>query len=432
MRANGSVAEDRFAAAMKGRSFNGRPPVAPAAAPKPVLPVPPGLLLGESETGGAIAVDLAQLLVGRLMIQGMSGAGKSYTLRRLLEQAAGQVQEIVIDPEGEFESLATELGILFVKGHQLDIHTARTLGARVREHRISLVLDTSDMDHTARMILVTAFLEALVAAPREHWHPCLVAIDEAHLFAPWGDHSMAPPSVRKAAVGAVVDVMGRGRKRGLCGVLATLRIRRLATSARSEVQNFLIGQNTQDLDIDRAAEHLGWPRSKAADRLPELQPGDFVAVGRAFSTQPAILHVGPVRSAHRGAAPAISAPPTTSADQAATALGLDQLIAEAEADSAAEDDNRLSTGGRAIRDFLRDPAFVAAGAVFGTLREISPRGATLKAIAKHLGLGLGDVGPAVTLLDQFGALEFGEDTGEGRPVALDREFARPLKKDRAA
>ncbi len=309
-RRSAPTAEDKFAAAMKGRSFNGRamPPPPPADRDTPrgivtkVRPAdPPGLPLGDSETGGTIAIDLAQLLVGRLMIQGMSGAGKSYTLRRLLEQAAGQVQEIVIDPEGEFESLATELGILYVKGHQLDIHTARTLGARV-------------------------------------------AIDEAHLFAPWGDHSMAPPAVRKAAVGAVVDVMGRGRKRGLCGVLATLRIRRLATSARSEVQNFLIGQNTQDLDIERAAEHLGWPKSKAADRLPELRPGDFVAVGRAFSSQPAILHVGEVRSAHRGAAPAIAAPPKTSPEQAAAALGLDELIAEAEAD-AAESDNRLSTGG---------------------------------------------------------------------------------------
>jgi hypothetical protein len=43
--------------------------------------------------------------------------------------------------------------------------------------------------------------------------------------------------------------------------------------------NFLIGVNTLDLDVKRAAETIGWETRKAYDRLPVLQPGEFVACG---------------------------------------------------------------------------------------------------------------------------------------------------------
>jgi DNA helicase HerA-like ATPase len=66
----------------------------------------------------------------------------------------------------------------------------------------------------------------------------MVAIDEAHLFAPFGGQSTVTTPVRKAATGAIVDLMSRGRKRGLAGVLAT-QLARLK-SVVSEVHNFLL------------------------------------------------------------------------------------------------------------------------------------------------------------------------------------------------
>ena len=53
----------------------------------------------------AIAFDLEELLATRLLVQGNSGSGKSHLLRRLLERSAGQVQQVVIDPEGDFVTL---------------------------------------------------------------------------------------------------------------------------------------------------------------------------------------------------------------------------------------------------------------------------------------------------------------------------------------
>ena len=56
--------------------------------------------------GRAGTLDLVELLATRLLVQGNSGSGKSHLLRRLLEQSAGLVQQAVIDPEGDYVSLA--------------------------------------------------------------------------------------------------------------------------------------------------------------------------------------------------------------------------------------------------------------------------------------------------------------------------------------
>jgi hypothetical protein len=58
--------------------------------------------------------------------------------------------------------------------------------------------------------------------------------------------------------------------------------------------------NTLDLDVKRAAETIGWETRKAYDRLPMLQPGEFVACGPAFSLSPIGVKIGEVRSRHIG------------------------------------------------------------------------------------------------------------------------------------
>ncbi len=50
-------------------------------------------------------IDLQKLLDTRALIVANSGGGKSYALRRLLEQTCNKVQQLVIDPEGEFFTL---------------------------------------------------------------------------------------------------------------------------------------------------------------------------------------------------------------------------------------------------------------------------------------------------------------------------------------
>ena len=66
--------------------------------------------MGLDSGGNPVAVDLEELLATRLLVQGNSGSGKSHLLRRLLEGSAGYVQQVVIDPEGDFVSLADAFG----------------------------------------------------------------------------------------------------------------------------------------------------------------------------------------------------------------------------------------------------------------------------------------------------------------------------------
>ncbi len=53
-----------------------------------------------------IFIDLPTLLKTRLLVQANSGGGKSWLIRRILEQSQGKVQQIVIDVEGDFASEA--------------------------------------------------------------------------------------------------------------------------------------------------------------------------------------------------------------------------------------------------------------------------------------------------------------------------------------
>jgi hypothetical protein len=450
-----SRAEERMAEALRGRSFGRIKPVAaepaaPAAArPAPVAPpqaaparqgaptsasgrqaaapLPPApreelaegqIHIGDTAFDRRVGIDLGRLLDGRLLIQGVSGAGKSWTLRRLLERTAGRLPQIIVDPEGEFRELAEHLGMPRADGARLDASALATLAARVREHRLSLLLDLSDLDPDGQLKAAAAFFAALTAAPREHWHPVLIVIDEAHLLAPWGGYSDAT-HVRKMAIAALTDLMNRGRKRGLIGVLATQRLARLAKSVASPVQNFMIGLNTLDLDIRRAADTIGWDARKAFDRLPLLAPGSFCAAGPAFSSSPAILKVGPVETAHRGAAPEIEASPARTAREAARLLDLETLAEATEADRSIIEDGAARLGLKRVRSFIRDAAFPDAARVWTAIKPLYPKGATLPDLAKHLKRPGDAVVAALDLLDAYGVLEFTGD-GDDRAVRIDK------------
>jgi hypothetical protein len=395
-------------------------PSVPAA--KPVtgtMPLPKGTIgVAVTEHGRPFGIDLTSLLAGRLLIQGNSGAGKSWLLRKILEESAGQIQQIIIDPDSEFRSLGELLDYPIAEGHHLDLEGAAQLADRVRQQRLSMILDLGQIDRAQQMIIVSHFLTALIAS--EHWHPAIVAIDEAQLFAPLGGQGFEGPHVRKASVAAVVDLMSRGRKRGLAGIVATQRLARLSKSVVAEIINYMIGINTLDLDVRRAAETIGWDARRAFDRLPMLTPGNFVAVGPAFTASPQIVTVGQVRSRHLGSAPLLSPPKTTGAAASSTSLGLAELAEQADA---SRDDTSLPAGAMAVRKFIRDPAFSLAGRIFDELKKLYPQGAMVEELAFHLGSNPKKTSKAVTLLTEFAVLEVRGDLA----VRVRADFAKEAK-----
>src|SRR3546814_12894648 len=90
-----------------------------------------------------------------------------------------------------------------------------------------------------------AFLGGLFDAHRDHWYPVLVVVDEAQLFAPSAAGEVSDEA-RKTSLGAMTNLMCRGRKRGLAGVIANQRLAKLAKNVAAEASNFLLGRTFPD------------------------------------------------------------------------------------------------------------------------------------------------------------------------------------------
>src|ERR1700676_1103831 len=100
--------------------------------------------MGHTTAGAPATLDLEELLATRLLVQGNSGSGKSHLLRRLLEQSAPSVQQVVIDPEGDFVTLAERFGHVAIDASSAEHDLAR-IASRVRQHRVSVVLNLENL-----------------------------------------------------------------------------------------------------------------------------------------------------------------------------------------------------------------------------------------------------------------------------------------------
>ena len=268
--------------------------------------------MGLDGGGSPAFIDLEELLATRLLVQGNSGSGKSHLLRRLLEQSAGQVQQVVIDPEGDFVTLSTRYGHVAVEASELHEKDIARLAGRIREHRASVVLSLEGLEAEGQMRCAAAFLSGLFEAPREHWYPALVVVDEAQLFAPAGGGEVAE-DVRRASLGAMTNLMCRGRKRGLAGIIATQRLAKLAKNVAAEASNFLMGRTFLDIDMARAADLLGMER-RQAEAIRDLPRGTFLALGPAVSRRPLAVAIGAVETQARSMSPKLMPLPTATAE----------------------------------------------------------------------------------------------------------------------
>ena len=257
--------------------------------------------MGLADDGPAF-LELEELLATRLLVQGNSGSGKSHLLRRLLEQSAPWVQQVVIDPEGDFTTLADRFGHLVVQGERSEGELQR-IAERVRRHRVSVVLDLEGLDAEDQMRSAAAFLGGLFDVERDHWYPMLVVVDEAQLFAPSAAGEVSDER-RKRSLGAMTNLMCRGRKRGLAGVIATQRLAKLAKNVAAEASNFFMGRTFLDIDMQRAADLLGMDR-RQAEMFRDLERGRFVALGPALSKRPLPVSIGGVVTETRGASPTL-------------------------------------------------------------------------------------------------------------------------------
>lgn len=303
-----------------------------------------------------VEIDVGRLITSRLLLTATSGLGKSWALRRLLEQSFGHAQHLVIDTEGEFYTLRERFDYVLAAADgtgDCPAHpeAASMLARKLLELGHSAIIDIYELEEADRQLFVERFLRALVNAPRTLWHPALVVVDEAHEFCPEG---------KKGAAGeAVSALMTKGRKRGFAGILATQRLANLRKTAAAMCRSRMVGGVVLKHDVLEAQSALDFDPSQARE-LKRLDPGDFYVYGPAFegAREPTLVNVGPVQTTHPEAgqkAPAVPAP------RAAVEKALGELVdlpekARQEAETLAEAQAEIQTLRRELRAAEKAPA----------------------------------------------------------------------------
>ncbi len=311
--------------------------------------------IGRLEDGTDLLVDLDRLVASRMFVRADSGGGKTRTVRRVLEQTHGHIQQLVIDTEGELVTLREKFDYVLAaaEGGDTVAHpkTAALLAERLMELGVSAIMDISDLGIEERVGFVANFFTALIEAPRRLWGARLVILDEAHAF--------CPKSEQLDSSNPVKNLSALGRKRGLCPVYATQRVQKLHNDAVAELKNIMVGSATLDTDISRTADSLGFPKSRHHE-FSELPPGTFFARGPALSVKGvARVLVGPVVTSHPepGQRIGLAPPPPTSAIRALLPQ-LADLPAEAEGRERASEDLRRENDDlrRQVTELQRRPA----------------------------------------------------------------------------
>jgi hypothetical protein len=255
------------------------------------------IVIGKYGTANA-SLDVDALLRTRMLVQANSGKGKSWLLRRIAEQLFGKVQVLIVDPEGEFATLREKFGYVLVgKGGETpaDPRSAALVAHRLLELRASAVCDLYEVKPATRHDWVARFLDALIDAPKTLWHPCVVIVDEAHVYCP---EKGAGESI---ASEAMIGLATRGRKRGFSCIFATQRLGKLRKDAAAELLNVFIGGTFIDIDRKRAADALGVygkDQHKFFDDIKLLDRGSFYALGPAISQERILIKVDPVETTH--------------------------------------------------------------------------------------------------------------------------------------
>jgi len=302
----------------------------------------------------SVSIDLDRLIESRMLVQANSGGGKSWALRRFIEQAFGKKQIIIIDPEGEFGNLRSKYDFVYV-GKDGDApaepRSAAMLARRLLETKANAIIDIYELG-SRRGDFVKAFLDACVNMPKELWTDCFFVLDEAHKFAPEKGQG------ESVALSSVIDMASLGRKRGYCLIPATQRPSKLSKDVVAECNNKLIGRASLDIDRKRSAEELGFNTKEEILSLRNLQPGEFYVFGTAISNEVIKTTIGDVnvKPPKRGSGRTQKiAPPTAKVKAILKQLADLPEAAEKEARTAAELKAQLTAAKRRIGELERAP-----------------------------------------------------------------------------
>lgn len=247
-------------------------------------------------------------------------AGKSYAMRRLVEQLFESGQQVVlVDPKGDQWGIRSTadgknpgLPIVILGGERGDVPLESSGGEIVAklvvEEQVSILLDVSLFRKHEVATFMTAFLENLyrLKAREIYRTPMMLVIDEADAIAP-----QKPQKGEERMLGAAEDIVRRGGQRGIGCVLVTQRSAVLNKNVLTQAQ-MLVALRTiapQDLAaMDAWIQVHGEPeqRKTLMESLPSLPVGDAWFWSPGWPTTAGIfkrVHVLPIETFDSGATP---------------------------------------------------------------------------------------------------------------------------------
>lgn len=235
-----------------------------------------------------VDVDIEAMIGTDLCVIAKKGFGKSGLLRVLFEKTYGLIQQIIIDPEGEFHTLREKNEYLIAGGEEADCPatpaTAAALAKMLMENPgVSAIIQLDHKGAEPREF-VRRFIEAMMEAPKEQWHPVLLCIDETQRF--------APQDGKVESSDAMEDMVQRGRKRGITPVFASLRNAVIDKNLTDGISTWMFGRVGTDADRRQVANYLGFTSSsQEAKDLLTLKPRQFWAYGSSVADRPLLFDV---------------------------------------------------------------------------------------------------------------------------------------------
>lgn len=247
-------------------------------------------------------------------------AGKSYTMRRLVEQLLKASQQVVmVDPKGDQWGLRSSadgkkpgFSVLILGGEHgdlpLEVNGGELVARLVVEQRVNVLLDLSQFRKHEIATFMTAFLENLyrLKAQEKYRTPVKLVVDEADAIAP-----QKPQKGEERMLGAIEDIVRRGGQRGIGCTLVTQRSAVLNKNVLTQAQMLVVLRTIAPQDI---AAMKAWidvhgtveEGKTLIESLPALPIGDAWFWSPGWPTEEGIfkrVHVLPIETFDSGATP---------------------------------------------------------------------------------------------------------------------------------
>lgn len=249
-------------------------------------------------------------------------SGKSYTMRRLVEQLFKADQQIaIVDPKGDQWGIRSSadgespgLPILILGGEHgdlpLEVTAGETIANLVVKEHVSVLLDISLFRKHEVATFMTGFLENLyrLKAQEQYRTPIMLVIDEADAIAP-----QKPQKGEERMLGAANDIVRRGGQRGIGCTLVTQRSAVLNKNVLTQCEMLIVLRTIAPQDL---AAMKAWVDVHGTDEegktlmesLPSLPIGDAWFWSPGWPTADGIFkrtHVLPIETFDSGATPKV-------------------------------------------------------------------------------------------------------------------------------